>query len=203
MILITNPYSVPCEMEIINALFEEGLEVLHVRKPDFRKDQLSEFISKIDEQFHSRIMIHSHYELLDSFRIKGIHFTEKTKHLLADFDYVQYTKSIAVHNLDELKSVRSTIDYVLLSPLFPSISKEGYSKQWNFEELKAGLAAKRNYNIVALGGITLENVKTVKELGFDDFALLGSIWEPAKAGCSVNEIISIFKKFQEFQEFQE
>ncbi|HET7734111.1 MAG TPA: thiamine phosphate synthase [Paludibacter sp.] len=196
MILITNPYSVPCEMEIINALFEEGLEVLHVRKPDFDKDQLSQFIYKIDEQFHSRIMIHSYYELLDSFQIKGIHFTEKTKRMLADFDCVQCTKSLAAHELTELKSIPQTVDYVFLSPLFPSVSKEGYSKQWDFEELKVELAAKRNYNIVALGGITLENVKTVRKLGFNDFALLGSIWEPAKAGCSVNEIISIFKNFR-------
>lgn len=196
MILITNPQSVPNETEIINALFNEGLEVLHVRKPDFDKAQLSEFISKIDEQFHSRIMIHSHYELLDSFQIKGIHFTEKTKHLLADYDSVQCTKSLAVHELTELKSIPQTVDYVFLSPLFPSVTKEGYSKQWDFEELKVELAAKRNYNIVALGGITLENVKTVKELGFDNFALLGSIWEPAKAGCSANEVISIFNRFK-------
>lgn len=197
MILITNPQPVPNETEIINALFNEGLDVLHVRKPDFNKAQLSQFISKIDEQFHARIMIHSHYELLDSFRIKGIHFTEKSKHMLADYECVQCTKSMAVHELAMLRLVPQTVDYVLLSPLFSSVSKEGYSKQWNFEELKVELAAKRTYNILALGGITLENVKTVKELGFDDFALLGSIWEPIKAGCSVNEVVSIFKKFQE------
>jgi len=197
MILITNPQSVPNEMGIINALFNEGLEVLHIRKPDFDKAQLSEFISKIDERFHSRIMIHSHYELLDSFLIKGIHFTEKSKHMLTDYDCVQCTKSLAVHELADLKSVSHAIDYVLLSPLFPSVSKEGYSKQWDFEELKVELAAKRNYNVVALGGITLGNVKIVKELCFDNFALLGSIWEPAKAGCSANEVISVFKEFQQ------
>ena len=196
MILITNPQSVPNETEIINALFNEGLEVLHVRKPDFDKVQLSQFIANIDERFHPRIMIHSHYELLDLFQLKGIHFTEKTKHMLADYNCVQCSKSMAIHEFSELKSVPQTVDYALLSPLFPSVSKEGYSKQWNFEELRVELAAKRTYNIVALGGVTLENVKTVRELGFDDFALLGSIWEPAKSGCSVNEVITIFINFK-------
>jgi thiamine-phosphate pyrophosphorylase len=196
MIVITNPQSVSNETEIINALFNEGLEVLHVRKPDFGKEQLSEFISKIDQRFHSRIMIHSHYELLDSYRIKGIHFTEKTKHMLADYNCVQCTKSLAVHELAELKSVSETVDYVLLSPLFPSVSKEGYSKQWNFDELKVELAGKRKYNMVALGGITMGNVNTVKELGFDDFALLGSIWEPVKEGCSINEVVNQFRRFR-------
>lgn len=196
MIIVTYPQQIPNETEIINALFDEGLDTLHLRKPDLNKEQLVEFISKINNRFHSRIMLHSHYELLDSFRIKGIHFTEKTKHMLKDYDCVQCTKSLAVHELADLKLVSPVIDYVLLSPLFPSVSKEGYSKQWNFEELKIALAGKRNHNIVALGGITLENVKFVRELGFDDFAILGSIWELAKAGCTVNEAINIFKNFK-------
>jgi len=196
MILITNPQQISNEIEIINALFEEGLETLHVRKPGFDKAQMIEYISSIDNRFHARIMLHSHYELLDSFNLKGLHFTEKTKHLLPNYDMVNCTKSLAVHELGELKSVRSKVDYALLSPLFPSVSKEGYFKQWNFEELRLELEKKYSFNIVALGGITLENVQKVKELGFNDFALLGSIWEPVKAGCSVNEVISRFKNFK-------
>lgn len=196
MILITNPQQVSNETEIINALFEEGLEVLHLRKPGFDQVQMRGFISKIDQRFHSRIMIHSHYELLDSYNLKGLHFTEKTKHLLPDYDDVQCTKSMAVHELAELKSVRPTVGYILLSPLFSSVSKEGYSKQWNVEELKLELAKIQGFDTVALGGITLKNIKTVKELGFQDFALLGSIWEPVKAGCSKEQVIDILKKFK-------
>jgi len=199
MILITNPQLVPNETEIINALFEEGLEVLHLRKPGFDEVQMREFISKIDQRFHPRIMIHSHYEMLDVYALKGLHFTEKTKHLLPDYDDVQCSKSMAVHELAELKSVRPTVGYILLSPLFPSVSKEGYSKQWDVEELKTELAKTHGFGTVALGGITLKNVKTVKELGFQDFALLGSIWEPVKAGCSKEQAIDILKKFKHEQ----
>jgi len=196
MIIITNPQSVPNEKEIINALFEEGLETLHVRKPDLDKDQMIEYISSIDNRFHSRIMLHSHYELLDSFNLNGLHFTEKTKLLLPEYDNIKCTKSLAVHELGELSTISSTVDYVLLSPLFPSVSKEGYSRQWDFDALRLELDKKYSFNIVALGGITLESVQKVKDLGFDDFALLGSIWEPVKAGLLVKEIISIFKNFK-------
>jgi thiamine-phosphate pyrophosphorylase len=196
MILITNPQQVPNETEIINALFEEGLEVLHLRKPGFDQVQMRKFISKIDQQFHSRIMIHGHYELLDVYPLKGLHFTEKTKHMLPDYDRVQCTKSLAVHELAELRSVRPTVDYIFLSPLFPSVSKEGYSKQWNFDDLKLKLEKTHSFSIVALGGIALKNIKTVKELGFQDFALLGSIWEPVKSGCSMKQVIDIFKNFK-------
>jgi len=196
MIVITDPQFISSEADILNALFCEGLEILHLRKPDSTLVKLIELVSKIDEQFHSRIMIHSHYELLNSFQLKGLHFTEKSKHLLGDYESVEYKKSLAVHELTELKNTWNSIDYVFLSPLFPSISKEGYSKCWDFEEVKSALSIQYRFQVVALGGITLDNVKKVKDLGFHDFAVLGSIWEPVKSGCSIPQIVNIFKSLK-------
>jgi thiamine-phosphate pyrophosphorylase len=196
MILITEPNFIPDEEKFINAFFNEGLEILHLRKPEATALQMHESISKIDEKFRSRIMIHSHYELLDTFQLSGLHFTEKSKGQIQNYKKIHCKKSLAVHKLSDLKCVDNSIDYVFLSPLFPSVSKVGYSKQWNFGLLKAELSSHRNFKVIALGGITLDNVKQVKELGLDDFALLGSIWKPVKAGCSLSQIIEIFNRFQ-------
>ena len=196
MILITEPDFIPDEEKFINAFFNEGLEILHLRKPEATALQMHELISKIDEKFHSRIMIHSHYELFETFKIRGVHFTENSKGQIRSYEKVQCKKSLAVHELSDLKCVDNSIDYVFLSPLFSSVSKAGYSKQWNFESIKAELSEYRNFKVMALGGITLDNVKQVKELGFDDFALLGSIWEPIKANHSLTQVIEIFNRFQ-------
>lgn len=196
MILITEPDFIPDEEKFINAFFNEGLEILHLRKPEATALQMHELISKIDEKFHLRIMIHSHYELFETFKIRGVHFTENSKGQIRSYEKVQCKKSLAVHELSDLKCVDNSIDYVFLSPLFSSVSKAGYSKQWNFESIKAELSEYRNFKVMALGGITLDNVKQVKELGFDDFALLGSIWEPVKSGCELSHVIEIFNRFQ-------
>lgn len=196
MILITEPDFIPDEEKFINAFFNEGLGILHLRKPEATALQMHELISKIDEKFHSRIMIHSHYELFETFKIRGVHFTENSKGQIRSYEKVQCKKSLAVHELSDLKCVDNSIDYVFLSPLFSSVSKAGYSKQWNFESIKAELSEYRNFKVMALGGITLDNVKQVKELGFDDFALLGSIWEPVKSGCELSHVIEIFNRFQ-------
>ena len=196
MILITELDFIPDEEKFINAFFNEGLEILHLRKPEATALQMHELISKIDEKFHLRIMIHSHYELFETFKIRGVHFTENSKGQIRSYEKVQCKKSLAVHELSDLKCVDNSIDYVFLSPLFSSVSKAGYSKQWNFESIKAELSEYRNFKVMALGGITLDNVKQVKELGFDDFALLGSIWEPVKSGCELSHVIEIFNRFQ-------
>jgi thiamine-phosphate pyrophosphorylase len=195
MIVISNPQFISNEIAIINSLFNDGLEVLHLRKPEADVLEMSKFISQIDNRFHSQIMIHSHYELLNSFNLRGIHFTEKTKCRQDEFANVTCKKSRTVHELADLNLVKPFIDYVFLSPLFPSVSKVGYSKCWNFEEIKREMALKRNFKIVALGGITLENMEQIRELGFDDFALLGSIWELVKAGCSTEQLIETYRRF--------
>jgi thiamine-phosphate pyrophosphorylase len=196
MIIITDPEFVENEISIINKLFENGLDILHLRKPDYNKEQLADFISEIDARFHSRIMIHDHYELMSEFQIMGIHFTGNTKHLLRYYNILECKKSISVHELDELKDVAHSVDYIFLCPVYPSVSKKGYSKEWDFEAIKQILTEKRHFDIVALGGITLDNAKQIRELGFHDFAVLGGIWEDAKAGCSVNEILNIFNRFK-------
>lgn len=195
MIIISNPQFIPNEIVCINSLFDAGLKVLHLRKPEASIEEIEDFISLIDNRLHSLIMIHSHYELLDSFNLRGIHFTEKTKYLQDEFANVACKKSMAVHELSDLDKVKPFIDYVFLSPLFPSVSKIGYSKQWDFEEMKRDLYRKRNFKIVALGGITLDNMEQIRELGFDDFALLGSIWEPVKSGCYTEQLIETYRRF--------
>jgi Thiamine monophosphate synthase len=196
MIIITDPEYVENETSIINALFETGLDVLHLRKPDYTKEQMADFISGIDTRFHSQIMIHDHYELINEFQVMGIHFTGKTKHLLPYYNISECKKSISVHDLEELEEVGHSVDYIFLCPVFPSVSKKGYSKEWNFEAIKQVLAEKHHFDIVALGGITVTNVTQIKELGFHDFAVLGSVWDPVKSGCSNGQMMEIFNNFR-------
>ncbi|MFA4852318.1 MAG: hypothetical protein WC868_02965 [Bacteroidales bacterium] len=43
LIVITSPEPVNNEFEIINSLFNEGLECLHVRKPDYDLPELEHY----------------------------------------------------------------------------------------------------------------------------------------------------------------
>ena len=66
--------------------------------------------------------------------------------------------------------------YCFLSPIFDSISKEGYKANFDKLELKEFLAKDRKTKVIALGGLTEENYLEVLELGFDGGAFLGSVW---------------------------
>ena len=176
MIVISNPISVKGEMQIIHSLFEEGLLLFHIRKPDFLEEEMKMFLSKIGLEFRNRLVLHSQHQLASAFGINRIHFTEKERINPARFSEPgRYILSTSIHSIEGFNALESEFDYAFLSPIYPSISKPEYSSAINhFEAIKQ----RTNFStkLIALGGVSPENSKETLEKGFEDVALLGSIW---------------------------
>ena len=179
MIVITNPFSIKNEIEILHSLLEEGLSLLHIRKPDFSEIEMAHFIHQIKLEFRSNLVLHSHHDLAEDFGITRIHFSEKERKDLNDFParFLKpcRSKSTSTHSIEDFNSLESDFDYAFLSPVFKSISKENYQPETDlFEALKS----RKNYKTkaIALGGICSENISKTLKNGFDDVALLGTIW---------------------------
>ncbi|WP_281631120.1 thiamine phosphate synthase [Flavobacterium luteolum] len=179
MIVITNPFFIEDEIQMLNSLLEEGLSLLHIRKPDFSELEMAQFIDQIKLEFRSNLILHNHHRLAEDLGIDRFHFSEKErKEFPAKFPKPCRIKSesfsTSTHSIEDFNSLEN-FDYAFLSPVFKSISKENYYPEKDlFEELKS----RRNQHtkIIALGGIDAENIQKTLENGFDDVALLGSIW---------------------------
>ena len=176
MIVISNPIPVKDEMQIIHSLFEEGLLLFHIRKPDFSEEEMKMFLSKIGLEFRNRLVLHSQHQLASAFGINRIHFTEKERiNPARSLEPCKYILSTSIHSIESFNALESEFDYAFLSPIYPSISKPNYiSKVNHLEEIKK----RTNFStkLIALGGISPENSKKTLEKGFEDVALLGSIW---------------------------
>ena len=59
LILMTTPYFFVEEHQILNSLFDEGLEILHLRKPNTEPVYSERLLSLLDESSRKRIFIHS------------------------------------------------------------------------------------------------------------------------------------------------
>ncbi|KQB38284.1 thiamine phosphate synthase [Flavobacterium aquidurense] len=176
MIVITNPSAIANEINIIDSLFEEGLSLLHIRKPDFSEIEMVEFIHQIKPEYRSNLVLHNHHQLVEDFGIKRIHFSEQDRKNSFSIRKHQKIFSTSTHSIEDFNSVENDFDYAFLSPVYKSISKADYHPKENlFEALKSRTNHKTK--VIALGGIDSENIKKTFENGFDDVALLGSIWK--------------------------
>ena len=176
MIVITNPSSIENEFLIIHQLFEEGLGLLHVRKPIYSENEMRNFLSNIDIKFHSKLVLHDHHNLTNEFAINRIHFKEKDRVEISDnFQKTVSYLSTSVHNINDFNELFIYFDVAFMSPVFESISKEGYGKNSTILET---IVNRTNFHteLVALGGLHESNIKKALDSGFDTVALLGSIW---------------------------
>ena len=81
LILITPPTFFVEEDKIITALFEEGLDILHLRKPDSAPMYAERLLTLIPEQFHKRIVVHENFYLKDEYKLKGIHLNSRNPNI--------------------------------------------------------------------------------------------------------------------------
>ncbi len=197
LILITSPTYFVEEDQIITALFEEGLEILHLRKPGTIPLFAERLLTLIPERFHRRIVIHDHFFLQEEYRLKGIHLNARNPN--PPSGYTGHI-SCSCHSLEEVKEYKPGCDYVFLSPVFDSLSKKNYKAAYPTEEIRA--AAKEGIidrKVVALGGIDQDNIAEVKNFGFGGAAVLGALWNRFDAGndCDYCRVLAHFRKLKE------
>lgn len=198
MILITWHEPIPKECDILNMMFAQGLRVLHIRKPGLSDAELCNYLQEINPDYHCRIMLHQGYGLLEKFGCKGLHFPERNKQLYWKYASLPFTKSWAVHSIKELYSVPDEVDYILLSPVFPSISKQGYRSNWPVGEPMRYLREVKStrFRHIALGGIDCNTAPKALEMGFDGIAVMGAIWEPVIRGDDYQQTLKCLLQFE-------
>lgn len=177
MIVITNPIPIANEISTIHSLFENGLELLHIRKPNFTEGEMKVFLSKVELEFRSNLVLHQHHNLAKYFGIQRIHYTENNRIQVGTTSdqFTAFTRSTSTHSIADFNSLHPRFDYAFLSPIYPSISKPDYASNVNHLET---IKQRTNFTtkLIALGGISSNNIKETYKLGFDSVALLGTIW---------------------------
>ncbi len=173
LIVFTRPECFPGEAEAIDLLFRQGVEVLHLRKPGASEAEVVQLLKEIPAKWHSQIMLHD-FDLRDRFSLKGLHLNHRRP--LPPVDY-HGCLSVACHSLEEVVQQKPKVDYLFLSPIFDSISKQGYTSGFRPEVLaRAHAKGLIDAQVMALGGVSLERIPQLAAWGFGGFALLGDVW---------------------------
>lgn len=167
IIVFTPEKEVVNEAKKINLLFESGISFLHIRKPSFSREQTASLINQIDERFHSRLKLHDYPELALNF---GTGFQVNSRN--RDIDQISKL-SASCHTLEEINQAKG-MEYVTLSPIYDSISKEGYNSKFNVSGLNFSDCP---VQVIALGGVTAGRIKELADAGFKGAAFLGSVWK--------------------------
>ena len=190
-IVITSPGFLRGEADFIDRLFGHGLDRLHLRKPGADIGECRRLLDGISREWLPRIVVHDNFGLCREYGLGGVHLNGRNP--MAPPNH-EGSVSRSCHSLEEISRYKGECDYLTLSPIFNSISKQGYMAAFGPGQLAAardsGLIDSR---VIALGGVTLENIPRVKELGFGGVAILGDVWQRMADG-SVDEYLASLRK---------
>ena len=186
LVLLTAPAAVPDEFRLLTELLAlpSPPHRLHLRKPDWSAAQVEALIQALPAQHRHRLVLHGHPELVRRYALGGLHLTARARATWHQPLLPAPSLSTSFHSLAEVTQHRRHYDYVFLSPIFDSISKAGYASSFDLEAMQGSLqklAARPGYSpqVLALGGITAENLPLVRQAGFAGAAVLGAVWGSA------------------------
>ncbi len=190
LIVISSPTALKKEASLINELFDAGLTIFHLRKPNSTGLEIANILKDIKPDYFSRISLHQHHQLAGNYPIQRLHFTEVERLKLSVLKLEELKSkglvlSTSVHFQVDYEDLNDHFEYSFVGPIFDSISKSEYKAS----EEKFTSVKNKHTKRIALGGICKENIQEIAAMNFDGVAILGTIWnEPFNSVHQLKEI---------------
>ena len=203
IIVLTPDNLINHEIDTINMLLDNGLEKIHIRKPSFTLKEYREYILKIKKEYYSKIVLHGGFDLVKEFEIGGIHLNSVARKDGNIYNTISNNKNITIsastHSWNEIVEEKKRFDYLFISPVFDSISKEGYTASIDLNgavALKQKLTKNNLYcpKIIGLGGVNVPHIPILKQFKFDGAAVYGAIWNSSNPLATLNGLLVMAKQ---------
>lgn len=200
-IVISRPYFFEGEIEELIALFDAGLQSFHIHKPGSDKHDLAKFLGQIPKEYRNRVMLHQDSVLVFQYELGGFHLVDaeqneihrdpkKLAHFVTKMKENGYKVTASIHDPKQRFDLPDGLDYILLSPVFDSISKPGYKRNENIWSI-SGVELTNKAPMIAMGGVRENNAQVALDHGFSGVAVLGSVWNessPAEAWKRLRQV---------------
>lgn len=173
-IVITLPTFFDGEAAQIVRLLHSSVDLVHIRKPSASIEETERLILSIPSEWRNRLVLHDHHSLAAKHHLHGIHLNSRNP---VPPKHFSLSISKSCHSIEEVREQKDLCDYVSLSPIFDSISKQGYHAAFTKEQLlQAHAQGIIDGKVMALGGVTFNRIEEVLSMGFGGAMILGDAW---------------------------
>lgn len=173
-IVITMPAFIDAEAERIVRLLCSGVTLVHIRKPVAEYDEVERLVCSVPAEWRGRLVLHDHFSLAQRYSLYGVHLNRRNPQPPAGW---KGCVSRSCHSLDEVVRYKDACDYLSLSPIFDSISKQGYRSAFTQDDICSAVSdGIIDSKVYALGGVTFAALPALKALGFGGAMMLGDAW---------------------------
>lgn len=159
-------------------VLEAGVTTVQYREKGRSRDHLyreAERLRLITKRYGARLIVNDHADIALAVDADGVHLGQDDLPL-AEARRIMGRKIIGISTHDEAQAIdaeQGEADYIGFGPIFGTVTKDAGSPRG--VKMLAGVRACVNVPIVAIGGITFENVAWVFDSGADAVAVASAI----------------------------
>jgi len=190
--------------EVVQQAAEGGVTMVQLREKDLNTKVFIEralTIKEILKPFGIPLIINDRVDVALAAEADGVHIGQN------DMPYKMLRKIIpkkmlvglSVETMDQaVEAENYKIDYLGVSPVFPTPTKTSVKTHWGIEGLQK-LRSVSRHPLVAIGNINTLNAAQVIEAGADGIAVVSAICSAADPKSVTSELLSIIKKTKSYK----
>lgn len=172
--IMTQPTFFVEEDKILTTLFEEGMDNLHLYKPEASPLFYERLLSLLPEECRKKTTVHNNFYLKNEYELAGIHLDNSQS---AVPDGYKGRVSRTCKELSQLKAAAKQSRYVFLCNIFDSLHDKNERASFSIETLeRAAKDGLINKHVYALSGMSMETIGIAKSLGFGGVVVCGDLW---------------------------
>ena len=178
------------------ALLSAGVRLIQLRDKHASARQLYETslrVAQVVWSFQGIFIVNDRADVARTADADGVHVgqedlpVEFARSILAPGKWVGFS----THALDQVREAdRSSADYIAFGPIFATASKENPEPVVGLEGLREARKA-TDKPLVAIGGITVHNVRQVIEAGADSVAVIRDLMGAPEIGKRAEEFLRV------------
>jgi len=170
--------------EQIAILSQGGASLIQLREKNYSPADFyyeMEAALRVAREIGVAIIINDRVDIALALNADGVHLGQDdlppvaARHLLGQRAII----GLSTHNLQQAQlAAHLPVDYVAIGPIFATTSKSSSNPAVGLENLSRVRQALDEMPLVAIGGITLQNIDLVLNAGADAVAIISDIWTP-------------------------
>ncbi|OVE80143.1 hypothetical protein BVY02_01230 [bacterium J17] len=187
------------KVEEVLAAGGSRIAIVQLREPasDFELSkvellELGSALRVLCHKYGTRLVVNRRVDLALKIEADGIHLGADHSISLVEARRSLGRESIvgfSAHSKSEVEAaILGGASYVILSPIFSPLSKQSTRAVLGLEYLR-DVCASAGLEILALGGVTSDNVRDCRKAGASGFAAISSVFLSESPGSAINDLL--------------
>ena len=161
----------PQFLRLVRAAVDAEVPLFQIREKSLSARVLFELVARaaeITRGSKTRLLVNDRSDIARAAGADGVHLTTQSlpAEVVRNIFGAEFLIGVSTHSLDEARAARvGGADFVVFGPVFETESKRAYGEPQGLDKLAEVTRALGEFPVVAIGGITLDNVDECFQAG--------------------------------------